>query len=523
MSVPSTTDIVPPLKRVSLQRSAGDVPRDTGRRGRSPKPSGGPQGGPLDTYANNLDTLVSDAAQERFLKRTEEAKIRGTIRKISQLQRVRKCGHTIRRKEGIGLVADMTLPSEKRISGFRGLYSCASVWACKRCSAVIGIQRVKEVRKAVDEWVTNGAVIPQGRYVPDDRWIEEDDQWFDPETGEIRDKQPRKKIFEDVEHASGEIAFLTLTIRHKSTDDLDTMWRAISKAWERTTRSNNILKRGMPGYIRAAELTHGKNGFHLHLHVILLVPSGWSSSVETDAKDNRPPHVKHGDSIFKTWKESVGRLGYESYKSAFDLSMITSEKDIKDAVEKISRYTTKASKTWDVALELAGAFAKTASGDNLSPQQILAVIHADMSGFEHSFTDAQISRYRAVYATYEEASHGKRQMTWSAGLKKAMKIDEIDDQKIADNTDDDGTEDEKSIEELNKNTEEIAGFVSDSWWMVRDLRTRIQRATETSDKDSVHAELTATIASINPLALTGFFVGDEWRKRLPAVKKKEAS
>src|SRR5690606_37357436 len=159
----------------------------------------------------------------------------------------------------------------------------------------------------------------------------------------------------------GDIAFLTLTIKHKSSDRLEDLWLSVSKAWERTAKGNSMLKRQVPAYIRAAEITAGKNGFHLHLHVLLFVEKGFASKL-----------VKAKKTIFDTWKKAVNELGFSASDKAQDLRFQPDQNE-DELARNLALYTTKQSSKWDLAKELNGAQLKKAGGGNLTPRQMLAV------------------------------------------------------------------------------------------------------------------------------------------------------
>lgn len=485
-----------------VKKQAGSLKR---RNGGKRSASAGGADERLDTYANNLDNPL----ETRFLRREKNAEIRGTVRRISQLPRVRKCGHTVRRAAGVGIVVDLKKDSAKRISGFRGLYSCASVWACPRCSAVIGIQRSKEVRGALEKWRTVGSHIPKGRLVPVEGPANFED-FFDKETGEeIEPKRKRKMLMEDVWHEPGDAAFLTLTIRHRRQDKLVDLWETISTAWERLTRGNSILKRRVPAYIRAAELTHGKNGWHLHLHVLLFVEKGWGDEIK-----------KVRESIFKSWISIINDLNFTVTPKGLDLRMLSNAEDEDEVIGRMAQYLTKESATWDVAQELTAAHIKKATGKNLSMHQILAVLHAAVTGIETGYTDEEITALRAAYMEFELSSHGKRQLTWSNGAKAGLIDEDVSDEELAEaNAEDDGV-----IDGLDRGTEEIAGFAGDSWERVRDSRIHLQRVVEATNSTEMNQELTAWVQKFGTRALYGFYLGDGWLERLkPVVPSKSDS
>ncbi|MCH0743043.1 protein rep, partial [Pseudomonas aeruginosa] len=112
---------------------------------------------------------------------------------------------------------------------FSGLQVCASVWACPVCAAKISERRRAELVTAV------ALAKSMGMHVK----------------------------------------LLTLTVPHGLGDDLPTLLGQIRNAWRRTTtgRAGKDFRKllGIKGTIRALEVTHGQNGFHPHLHVLLFL------------------------------------------------------------------------------------------------------------------------------------------------------------------------------------------------------------------------------------------------------------
>lgn len=326
------------------------------------------------------------------------------------------------------------------------------------------------------------------------------DAGFDSKTGEeIEPVRPLVWGKEYTKHAPGDVAFLTLTVKHTRKDSLEDLWASISEAWKRTTRGNWLFKTKVPAYIRSAEITAGKNGFHLHLHVLLFVEKGFGAEL-----------VKAKKSIFGSWEKAVKALGFRASKKAQDLRF-QPEQDEEELAYKLSQYTTKQSSKWDLALELNGALLKKAGGGNLTPRQMLAVLHAHSSGVETDFNDDEISRLRALYMEYELASHGKRQLTWSAGAKAGFLVDEIDDEQLAETPDDDAQE---IIDDLDQGTTEIAGFPGKSWGYARQLRSQLQYAAETSAPHQVADSLRAVVDSSDNRTFIDLKTGVEWQKHL---------
>ena len=75
--------------------------------------------------------------------------------------------------------------------------------------------------------------------------------------------------------AGGGAVFVTLTMPHDAGMPLEKVWNTISGAWAALVagRHRKALRErfGVVGSMRAVEVTHGRAGWHPHLHVRLLV------------------------------------------------------------------------------------------------------------------------------------------------------------------------------------------------------------------------------------------------------------
>src|ERR1051325_7958857 len=136
--------------------------------------------------------------------------------------RHRKCGVCRRETAGVELKLGRT-----GVASFVGLVLSGSVWACPPCSYVICRKRAEELRTVL----TRHAAIGGGD------------------------------------------CMLTLTTPHDLGDALKPMRQQTARAW-RFVCSGNPWKRVRARYgiqfVRGAEVTHGANGWHPHLHVVLL-------------------------------------------------------------------------------------------------------------------------------------------------------------------------------------------------------------------------------------------------------------
>ena len=259
--------------------------------------------------------------------------------------RVRACGR-VRHGSEVAIVER----GDRR--HFCGLVRCGSVWTCPCCSAQIRAERAGEVQKVVS--------------------------WHCDTAG-----------------ADG-AQLLTLTVRHRYGDDLADLRHGLADAYRRFTRGvpwERFRERvGLVGYVRAVEVTHGGNGWHPHLHVVLLVRDGEALARELDWLRER-------------WQACVVReLG------------AAAEPDALHGVDLRARH--RADYLTKLGLEATAPGAKGARGENRTPWEIAADLVENAHGEEQREED------RHLWRTWCEDMRGAKMLTWSRGLRAAAGLDE---------------------------------------------------------------------------------------------------
>lgn len=311
----------------------------------------------------------------------------------SSLNSVRHCGRSLSKHAGDGQTVSVKMTDGK--AGFSGLQSCGSPWACPVCSGKIAPVRAAEIQSAVDAWHARG----------------------------------------------GRIVFNTFTMRHKSSQTLEDLWDGLSHAWgkvtsgsswerdsdlyggqdiERTkTRQLNKVKFKVvtPGrrinFIRAVEVTHGDNGWHVHIHVLMFVRDSMTQQEATT----------FGLEMFGRWKRALVNKGFEapSVRRGIDSQLVPL-----DGTVPLGEYFSKAvygqpKKQKKIGFEVAAGMSKVARRENRTPFQILADIVA--------FGDADDL---ARWFVFEQSSKGRRQITWSHGFRDFLGLSaEKTDEEIA--------------------------------------------------------------------------------------------
>ncbi len=257
---------------------------------------------------------------------------------------------------------------EKRAerASYSGLQTCGLPWTCPCCGPKIAVERAADIALAVTAHVADG----------------------------------------------GAVALATFTLRHTRAEALQDLLGGLSRAWSNVTdgrRSRALWRAHVGGYIRRLEVTHGANGWHPHLHVLLFIGG--------DVTDEHLAEL--GDRAFDGWSASLVRagLGEPTRERGVDVKRL----DLAAAHEEVAKYVAKSA-----AYEVASARTKVARGTSRTPMALLSDLAAD--GLASDF---------ALWREYEAATRGRRMIQWSLGLRRRLLADvpELTDEEAAEATD----------------------------------------------------------------------------------------
>ncbi len=334
-------------------------------------------------------------------------KLRDGMRPLSQ-PRVQACGRAVISESGhVGVMAT----PDGRIK-LTGLAHCGSIWECAVCQMQICQARADELRQAVDR------------------------------------------------HGSTKVAMLTLTIRHGCGDNLKRLRKGLSRAFGAFSR-HRAYKRwqkhvGMVGRVRATEVTHGPNGWHPHLHVLIFfeddVPT--ATAVGPAGKWRKVWDCPDFDELTELWQREVLRV--------FGIEHVP-----------LAAYALKASMASDgeyiakLGLELSDPANKKAKKGHRTPWQIASDWatarnkHRDDAGDDAALPwrikhdlDARLWR------TYCEDMRGAHRLVWSNGLKDRLGVVDMGDAELLE-------DDEPQPEDT-----WIASIPRATWRAIRDERIR---------------------------------------------------
>lgn len=349
-----------------------------------------------------LSNTVGDAGARANTRRGQRFAARHTLWSESRLPRSKNCGRAVQRN-GAGVTVKVLSDASGRRPGYGNLQSCGSVWSCPICSATINAQRQTDIEAALTAWQDGGSL---GRRV----------------------------------------ALVTLTMKHRKGQRLSTLWDALSQSWnlaasgagwaEDQALYGSLLagaeyksgphkgqlrpsKVRIP-VIRVVEGTHGKHGWHVHIHALLLLPAG-----TTDADV-----AALGARVFDRWSAALTDRGLSAqrfYRDPVTHELVELGVDARllkgDAAAAFGEYFTKAN--YQGSMEVARGDMKDARYGNRTPFKVLADVVA--SGDADDLD---------LWGEWELASKGRRQITWSRGLRALLLPEapevELTDQELAD-------------------------------------------------------------------------------------------
>lgn len=235
-----------------------------------------------------------------------------------------------------------------------GVETCGSVWACPVCAAKIAEKRRQEIVEVCDKHSATG----------------------------------------------GGVYMVTLTVPHHRFQRPGDVRQSVADAW-RTMQAGSPWRRfrdkwGVLGSVRSLEVTHGGNGWHPHLHVLLFAD-------DLDAADV----AIMGESLFFQWSSATARVGVGSVSTrGFRFERARKAEDAGNYVGK-----------WGCDFEVAHGHAKTSVG--ATPWELLRRARRGDN------------RAASLFVSYARAFKGARQLTWSRNIRALYGVGDLSDDDAA--------------------------------------------------------------------------------------------
>ena len=311
-------------------------------------------------YAKFASTPGQDPISSR---RRLRYRLRHLLREVTTVTRCRACG-----SEPIGLGVSIKMSTDKSgrtTAGYGGLETCGRIWLCPVCAAKIRVRRGDEVAEGVGRHIASGG----GAY------------------------------------------FVTATLPHDQGDALTASLETLTKTWRYLTQGRRYQDEkdrfGILGTIKAIEVTHGRNGWHPHIHAVILTTRKLEVLELCDWYGRLDGRWATG-LVRNNWNP-----GKQPYR--FRLDLVTT------GANGLAAYVTKVQ---DAGLgnELARADMKSGRKSSRTPFEILA-----------DFGNEGLADDLELWWEYEQATTGKSAIRWSKGLRKLLLPDQAEqtDEEIA--------------------------------------------------------------------------------------------
>lgn len=225
----------------------------------------------------------------------------------------------------------------------------------------------------------------------------------------------RKQELITAMHTTTFIAYLvTYTLRHTASDSLFSLTSAILEAFH-DLKSGKVWQKhrqsyGWIGSIRTLEPTYGENGWHPHIHELVLLEAALT-----------PEQLEEMTTFLKRrWHMVLDRYGR-------DASWLHGV-DVRPGREDVSEYIAKFGHQpvivgWTIESEITKAPTKRGRGEHgRTPHQLLA----------DSAAGDEIAG--KLFIEYANVIKGKKQLVWSPGLRELMGLEkrEATDEELAD-------------------------------------------------------------------------------------------
>lgn len=293
---------------------------------------------------NRAQRRASDRRSDRYRRRRVSAR-------IVQRDRLIRCGR-------VPLGSDVGV--HRRSSGeayFSGLTTCGSIWACPVCSAKVRHRRSTRLASALDRHLAAG----------------------------------------------GGLAMMTLTTQHNAGDSLAETLEAVMSGWRKDVLAGSWWKGlsarfGITGWVRSVEITYGANGWHPHIHALLLLdePLQLADRWELESR------------FAARWVARQEKRGRSCSAEAQALSHVTTPSTYVAKVQDRDGGTM-------AHLELLRSDLKTGKG-SAQPFDFLDFLQATGE-----------AKWASLWNEYVETTHGRRAIT-AGGAAKDMLGAETDDE-----------------------------------------------------------------------------------------------
>lgn len=374
--------------------------------------------------------MTDDTRHERFLGRA-------ALRTVTADPRCFDCGRrSVRPGGGVEV--------RKRadgVVGFAGVFTCGKVWLCPVCNSKIAARRAIEIGVALAWAQREGLQVIWGsltcRHTSASPLLQlltiQKAAWRALVSSAPWRKANATQQVAHVEHSNA--CPWVCNFDHVCEGESSGCEFYCPRVYDTVQRKSaaGVLANGRVGYIRAAELTIGRNGYHPHFHPIILY-RGAVVEAEAFAAD-----------CVEAWVAGVGSAGGDAIAEGGQRLRVVKGVEVFDA---LNGYVTKSTYNY-AALGLEAVWSQSKNGrgrikETASHWTLLVAIAqglADEAG---------------QWVELETALAGHRMITWSRGLRDFAGLnDEADDETVA-------------AEDVGDSTDAVCVITAAGWVHLRD-------------------------------------------------------
>lgn len=293
-------------------------------------------------------------------------KLRQGLRLITSIDRCKACG-----RDTLG--GSVALVDNGGVGHFAGLETCGRVWTCPVCGGKIRARRGEDIAEGVGMHLARG----------------------------------------------GGALFLTATLPHDQGDalalTLDLLVRGWKALWGGKAAAKWRKRLGILGNIKSIEITVGHNGWHPHIHAVIILEKPFDELLDGRLAE-WVPWLK------AQWDRFLLR---EGWRPAHHLKGIDVLPVSADSAAQLAAYVTKiqdGNGGKDLGNEMARADLKRGRKESRTPLEVL-----------RDFLTWGDAADLALWLEYEQATAGKSAIRWSKGLRALLLPNsvELTDEEIA--------------------------------------------------------------------------------------------
>lgn len=310
-------------------------------------------------YAKHVSAELHDEADQRQTRRHVRYAQLQVLWTHSEIERVRKCRRVTH--SGTGHVV---IRNNSGVAHYAGLTTCGSIWACPVCSAQVRNHRAEEISEATARW----------------------------------------------DRAGNSVYMATFTAPHDLGDRLKPLLSTIADGFRSVIAGRTWTKMkkalGIVGTIRSMEVTHGKSGWHPHLHVLIYVEGDMGAAGLASLVGY----------LQSKWRNFIVSQGF---RPPTDRHGVDVQRCI--SAEEAGLYIAKTQDGRSVGNEMARADMKQGRKASRTPFEIL-------DDFRWTGDCADVD----LWHEYETATKGRQCITWSKALRQILRAaEEQSDEEVA--------------------------------------------------------------------------------------------